>query len=743
MALLLSALLLLGGPAGSAAQQTCPTTDFMSVTDIVATCCENVDGNCAASFPTTCAHTCARLVVPWLDQCESMLAAVPDEFFDGFRVNNFTTFGDSCRQTLVLYEHGVAGHSCTDGGSSVDPALQTRVDAVNSACCEQRGRNVCTNGVPQTCDAECAAEFLPFWHLCLDQRRGAIGGDMHVFTVLYTACTDGLPQEESMLLYRDVTAMDDSPECVLDSSLLLSRSVAKRRQVRPTCETDAFPVCENFIASGLKACESDYCELCPEAHTCDHTCGLPCAGGTPDSSGNHRFLGELGGFSGSVSSLSRTCPLEELGSRLADIDAACCNGEDACAGGVPASCPYACGRVWTTFHADCWDLLSNFRFVDEDQLPTYEGFSGTCLDIDPVGMALALYDATCGVCGDGVVGESEQCDAGEANADAEGAVCRTNCMLPRCGDGVVDGGEECDDGLGNSDEEDEGATCHADCTAVNRCDVSVQFTTLDGAGSTGPTSTDGYAGTDLDGQVTLDSGVQVWTVPSTGEYTITAAGARGGNHLVGQEDGSPGVAGGRGAAMSGVFDLTEGQRLKILVGQQGVDRGDAGDYGAGGGGGTFVVYEDNVPLVVAGGGAGAQDRGQPGNVEVLNAVTTSDGVSGECGSAGGSDGSGGDADHAGGGGGLSTDGASASTPGGQAFANGGVGGAQSGDGNSDHAGGFGGGGAPWDGGGAGGGYSGGGSCNAASGGGGSINYGQAQSNEAGTNAGDGYVSIRC
>ena len=42
-----------------------------------------------------------------------------------------------------------------------------------------------------------AEEFLPYWHQCLDEWDGAIGGDMHVFTVLYTACADGLPEEES------------------------------------------------------------------------------------------------------------------------------------------------------------------------------------------------------------------------------------------------------------------------------------------------------------------------------------------------------------------------------------------------------------------------------------------------------------------------------------------------------------------------------------------------------------------
>ena len=39
----------------------------------------------------------------------------------------------------------------------------------------------------------------------------------------------------------------------------------------------------------------------------------------------------------------------------------------------------------------------------------------------------------------------EQCDDGEANADAPDA-CRVTCLLPACSDGILDTGEECDDG---------------------------------------------------------------------------------------------------------------------------------------------------------------------------------------------------------------------------------------------------------------------------------------------------------
>ena len=55
------------------------------------------------------------------------------------------------------------------------------------------------------------------------------------------------------------------------------------------------------------------------------------------------------------------------------------------------------------------------------------------------------------------------------------------------------------------------------------------FTNLGASGRSGPTSLGGhYTGQDHDGQVTLSSGIQHWTVPFTGEYRIEAIAAAGG-----------------------------------------------------------------------------------------------------------------------------------------------------------------------------------------------------------------------
>lgn len=186
-----------------------------------------------------------------------------------------------------------------------------------------------------------------------------------------------------------------------------------------------------------------------------------------------------------------------------------------------------------------------------------------------------------------------------------------------------------------------------------------------------------------------DGVIDTYTVTETGTYDIAATGAAGGTSVYG-------AAGGQGAGVEGVFTLTAGTVLDILVGQQGF-----GCYGSGGGGGSFVVTVDGIALAIAGGGGGGYYYGN----------SAPDGSTGPSGSLfAWSAGGGGSAGHASGGGGLLGDGGDAGddafygSPG-RAFLNGGAGGT---GGEYGANGGFGGGGGGgYYGGGGGGGYSGG------------------------------------
>ncbi|KAI8481715.1 calcium ion binding [Branchiostoma belcheri] len=108
------------------------------------------------------------------------------------------------------------------------------------------------------------------------------------------------------------------------------------------------------------------------------------------------------------------------------------------------------------------------------------------------------------------------------------------------------------------------------------------FTTLGATGRTGPTSLGAhYRGQDHEKLVTLQDGIQLFTVPETGDYRIEAAGAAAGKVFT-----ISGFINGRGALIAGTFSLSKGEVLRILVGQQ--PPPNPGLDPAGGGGGTFT-----------------------------------------------------------------------------------------------------------------------------------------------------------
>ena len=125
------------------------------------------------------------------------------------------------------------------------------------------------------------------------------------------------------------------------------------------------------------------------------------------------------------------------------------------------------------------------------------------------------------------------------------------------------------------------------------------FTNLDSNRKLGPKSVDNpYKGQDHDGEVKIlntSRGIQEWTVPYTGRYRIEAVGAAGGYN-----NQSSSQYRGRGARMVGTFNLSQGEMIQILVGQE----GKSNPTSSGGGGGTFVVRASDTPLIVAGGGGG-------------------------------------------------------------------------------------------------------------------------------------------
>lgn len=277
--------------------------------------------------------------------------------------------------------------------------------------------------------------------------------------------------------------------------------------------------------------------------------------------------------------------------------------------------------------------------------------------------------------------------------------------------------------------------------------TNATFTPGTQIGRTGPSlaqAVAGLTGTGVDAWknntafFNTSSGIQLWTVPSTGTYTIEAFGAQGGTV-------SGSFSGGLGARMLGNFSLAKGQVLRIIAGQAGT-QSPAASGNKGGGGGTFVWIDGIVsnPLIVAGGGGGSQASANGVGAPTTESGTTKSDGSGTAGTSGNGTTNGA---------GFFTNGLTDGTP-----ENGGIAplsalnGATGGSGYSTiHEGGFGGGGggggspSTTQAAGGGGGYSGGAGvgtpATVGGGGGGSYNSGTSQSNSSSVRSGNGQVII--
>ncbi|XP_019407849.1 PREDICTED: leukocyte tyrosine kinase receptor [Crocodylus porosus] len=207
-------------------------------------------------------------------------------------------------------------------------------------------------------------------------------------------------------------------------------------------------------------------------------------------------------------------------------------------------------------------------------------------------------------------------------------------------------------------------------------DISVVFwwfTTCGASGPQGPTQAQcdsAYQNTNVSVTVEKEGklrGVQVWKVPATNRYMISAYGAAGGKGAKNHNKRSHGVF------ISATFQLEKDELLYILVGQQGEDACPGGnvqtqkiclgessliedDYkkkkdlkewaggGGGGGGATYVFRQKDgtfEPLLIAAGGGGKAYLKDQDNLlddiplEQLENNTAVPGVNGKTGAAGG------------------------------------------------------------------------------------------------------------
>ena len=133
--------------------KACGFQRLADVHAITSVCCENTgDDDCASGFPTTCESACADLLAPFWEECGDLISGVSASTF-AFDISAFGAFAGVCTHTrsLAHFANGVCSNNAAE--------LQARVQDIQNSCCVQEGVNVCTDGIPWTCDAQCAIPF--------------------------------------------------------------------------------------------------------------------------------------------------------------------------------------------------------------------------------------------------------------------------------------------------------------------------------------------------------------------------------------------------------------------------------------------------------------------------------------------------------------------------------------------------------------------------------------------------------
>ena len=166
------------------------------------------------------------------------------------------------------------------------------------------------------------------------------------------------------------------------------------------------------------------------------------------------------------------CPIPLFADRATAVSAICCTGL-ACPGNtIPTVCSFDCARAFTTFLADCHDVLA--PIIGPDELRKYVAFGNLCTNLDVRSLVSAIHSSHCWYCGDRNVDADEECDAGDTTDECASSPCQNGGV---CFDGQGGYTCQCVEGFYGSDceqtvlralicHDDEKADCdgHASCT---------------------------------------------------------------------------------------------------------------------------------------------------------------------------------------------------------------------------------------------------------------------------------------
>ena len=348
--------------------------------------------------PTTCADDCP-------DTCGDLICTGEE---------SAATCEDDCEAVC-------GDEACTHEESACDCADDCAATCGDACCTHEESAAACG----EDCEAVCGDEA------CTHEESACDCADDCAATCGDACCTH---EESPATCGEDCAAVCGDDACTHDETAL-------------TCDADCLPVC------GDGGCTHDETPV---------TCGEDCPAVCGDVSCTHDE---------SAITCAADCPAVcgDGGCTHAETPVTC--GDD---------CPAVCGDAMCTHDESATACAADCPAICGDGACTHAETPVTCEDDCPgvCGDAMCTHDesaTTCvadcpAVCGDGACTHAEDihscpddcpavCGDGECTHDEDEESCPVDCGSGACGDGVVGDEEECDDG---NDERCDG--CSPDCT---------------------------------------------------------------------------------------------------------------------------------------------------------------------------------------------------------------------------------------------------------------------------------------
>jgi hypothetical protein len=145
-------------------------------------------------------------------RCDGTGGTTSDGTFDYARCASDPAFATCHAEACAGHRRAQAGDGSGEGTCS---DLESRSAEVTQVCCDEPEED-CTGGYPHSCNADCAATFLPFWEEC----RTVLGQESQRFESVVAICTasagsarPSLAQQLSLQCTDGTAAANCVPEC--------------------------------------------------------------------------------------------------------------------------------------------------------------------------------------------------------------------------------------------------------------------------------------------------------------------------------------------------------------------------------------------------------------------------------------------------------------------------------------------------------------------------------------------------